>query len=115
MVIAQSTLKSTYSKILKTYYFNQFTCTEVALHGEDHIHLPTYMLQVKIKCRLNLLTPITGDKIVETLCSKRVTSENKRIHTPLPPLHSKLGCLLFSIGSSNSGTTLHGGDEGRKD
>ena len=26
----------------------------------------------------------------------------------LPTLHSKLGCLLFSIGSS--GTTLHGGD-----
>ena len=22
----------------------------------------------------------------------------------------KVGCLLFSIGSSNSGTTLHGGD-----
>ena len=31
--------------------------------------------------------------------------------TPLPQLlHSKLGCLLFSIGSSSSGTTLHGGD-----
>ena len=29
----------------------------------------------------------------------------------LPPsLHSKLGCLLFSIGSPNSGTTLRGGD-----
>ena len=27
-----------------------------------------------------------------------------------PNLHSKLGCLLFSIGISNSGTTLHGGD-----
>ena len=27
---------------------------------------------------------------------------------PSPPLHSKLGCLLFSTGSSNSGTTLHG-------
>ena len=25
------------------------------------------------------------------------------------PLHSKLGCFLFSIGSSNSSTTLHGG------
>ena len=41
-----------------------------------------------------------------------VTSENKRIHTP--PLHSKLGCLLFSIGSSNGGTKLHGGDGGGK-
>ena len=34
---------------------------------------------------------------------------------PLPcPLHSKLGCLLFSIGSSNFGTTLHGGEGGGK-
>ena len=31
-----------------------------------------------------------------------------------PTLHSKLGCLLFSIGSSNSGTTLHGKDGGGK-
>ena len=50
-----------------------------------------------------------SDKIVETLYSNRATTENKRIHIPPPPLHSKLGCLLFSIGSSNSGTTLHGG------
>ena len=28
------------------------------------------------------------------------------------PLHSKLGCLLFSMGSSNSSTTLHGGGGG---
>ena len=53
-----------------------------------------------------------GDKIVETLYSNRVTSENKRIHTP--PLHSRLRCLLFSIGNSNSGTTLYGGDGGGK-
>ena len=34
---------------------------------------------------------------------------------PLPcPLHSKLGCLLFSIGSLNIGTTLRGGDGGGK-
>ena len=51
-----------------------------------------------------------GEKIVETLYSNRVTSENKWIHTP--PHHSKLGCLLFSIGGSNSGTTLHWGDGG---
>ena len=50
-----------------------------------------------------------SNKIVETLYSNRVTSGNKRIHTPPCPLHSKLGCLLFSIGSSNSVTTLHGG------
>ena len=43
-----------------------------------------------------------SDKIAETLYSNRVT------------LHSKLGCLLFSIGSSNIGTTLHGGDGGVK-
>ena len=53
-----------------------------------------------------------GDKIVEALYSNRVTSEDKRIHTP--PLHSRLRCLLFSIGSSNSGTTLYGGDGGGK-
>ena len=30
--------------------------------------------------------------------------------TPLPPpFHSKLGCLLFSTGSSNNSTTLQGG------
>ena len=53
-----------------------------------------------------------GDKIVETLYSNRVTSETQE-STPLPcPLHSKLGCFLFSKGSSNSGTTLHGGDGG---
>ena len=53
-----------------------------------------------------------GDKIVEALYSNRVTSEDKRIHTP--PLHSRLRCLLFSIGSWNSGTTLYGGDRVRK-
>ena len=53
-----------------------------------------------------------GDKLVETLYSHRVTSENKRNYTP--PLQSKLRCLLFSTGSSNSGTTLHGGDGGGK-
>ena len=51
-----------------------------------------------------------ADKIVQTLYSNRVTSENKRIHTPA--LHSKLGCFLFSKGSSNSGTTLYEGDGG---
>ena len=57
------------------------------------------------------------DKIVETLYSNRVTTDNKRIHTrsPLPTLlRSKLWCLLFSRGSSNSGTTLHEVDGGVK-
>ena len=45
-----------------------------------------------------------GDKIVETLYSNRASSENQKKSASLPPpLHSKLGCLLFSIGSSNSG------------
>ena len=39
--------------------------------------------------------------------------EQKNPH-PSPPLHSKLGCLLFSKGSSNSGTILHGGDGAEK-
>ena len=58
-----------------------------------------------------------GDKIVETLYSNRVTTDNKRMHThsPLPTLlHSNLWCLLFSRGSSNSSTTLHEGDGGVK-
>ena len=50
-----------------------------------------------------------GDKIVETLYSNRVPLEKKEL-APLPcPLHSKLGCLLFSLGSSNNGTTLQEG------
>ena len=53
-----------------------------------------------------------GDKLVETLYSNRVTSENKINYTP--PLHSKLECLLFSIGSLKSGTTLLGRDGGGK-
>ena len=47
--------------------------------------------------------------------------EQKKLHSSppfkrnyTPPLHSKLGCLLFSTGSSNSRTTLHGGDGGGK-
>ena len=46
-----------------------------------------------------ILDTTIGDKIVETLYLNRVTSENKRIRTLPCPLHSKLGCLLFSIGS----------------
>ena len=66
-------------------------------------------------CRLTQAIIATiGDKIVDTLYSNRVTSENKRIKTHPRPLHSNLGCLLFSIGCSNSGTTLHGGGKGGK-
>ena len=55
-----------------------------------------------------------GDKIVETLYSNRVPLEKKELAPLSCPLHSKLGCLLFSLGSSNIGTTLHGGDGGGK-
>ena len=40
--------------------------------------------------------------------------EQKNPHHSPPPRHSNLGCLLFSIGSLNSGTTFHGKDRGRK-
>ena len=60
------------------------------------------------------MVPTISHKIVETLYSYRVTSENKRIHIPpLSPLF-KAGCLLFPLGSSNIGTTLHGEDGGGK-
>ena len=52
--------------------------------------------------QVEIFSPTIGDKIVEALCSirvQRVTIESKRIHTPPPPLHSKLWCLLFSIAS----------------
>ena len=55
-----------------------------------------------------------GDRIVETLYSNRVISEDKRMHNPPPPLHTKLGCLLFSAGSSNSGTNIAWRGWGRK-
>ena len=53
--------------------------------------------------RLKLISYRTGTKPKLKLC----------LNFPPPPppsLHSKLGCLLFSIGSPNSGTTLRGGD-----
>ena len=56
---------------------------------------------------------LISDKIVETY-SNRVTSGNIRIHTPplSPPF--QVGVFLFCKGSSNSGTTLRGGDGGGK-
>ena len=53
-----------------------------------------------LPCICHCLTTI-GDKIVETLYLNGVILENKTMHTP--PHHSKLGYLLFSTGSSNSG------------
>ena len=55
-----------------------------------------------------------GDKIVETLSSNGMTSERKTIHTTPPLLHSNVGCLMFSAGSSNNGKTLNRGDGGGK-
>ena len=55
-----------------------------------------------------------GNKIVETLSSNWVIWGNKTIYTPplFPPF--KVRMLLFSTGSLNRGTTLHGGDGGGK-
>ena len=50
-----------------------------------------------------------GDKIGETLSSNWVTLRTKQFTPLCPPLHSKLRCLLFSIGISNSSRKLHGG------
>ena len=46
----------------------------------------------------HILEPAIGDKKVQTFVLKRVTSEDKRIHTPplSPPF--KVECLLFCIG-----------------
>ena len=61
-----------------------------------------------------------GNKTFETVYSNSVTSGNKTIQnntSPLPPPPSSVqswGILLFSTGSLNSGTTLHGGDGGGK-
>ena len=44
----------------------------------------------------------------------KIMGQVRRTKKPHPcpsPLHSKLGCLLISTGSSNSITTLHGGQE----
>jgi len=40
----------------------------------------------------------TSDKIVETLYSNRVTSENKRVHTPSPSPPFKVG-VFVTLGS----------------
>ena len=56
-----------------------------------------------------------GDKIIEALSSNGTTSENKTNCILPHPVHWSLGCFLFSTGSSNSGTTLHGGGTGGKD
>ena len=44
--------------------------------------------------------------IVEMGCCKDLESKNNPHPSYLP--HSKLGCLFFSTGSSNSSITLHG-------
>ena len=57
-----------------------------------------------------------GDKTVGLISSNGVTSENKTTFFPSsPPLCWKLGWLLFLIGSSKRGTTLHGGGGGGRE
>ena len=53
-----------------------------------------------------------SDEIVETLHSNWVTPKNKRIHTPRLSFPFKVGVIavFYRSCSSNSGTTLPGGD-----
>ena len=60
-------------------------------------------------------TPTLQFTIGEALSSNGITSENKTNCILPHPVHWSLGCFLFSTGSSNSGTTLHGGGRGGKD
>ena len=57
---------------------------------------------IKLRHSVNQVVPTIGDKIVETLYGNRVNRDQRtKESAPLPcPVHSKLGCLLFSIGSS---------------
>ena len=57
-------------------------------------------------------TQTIGDKIVKALEGNCGEQNHPHPSPPPPTLHSKFGCLLFSSGSSNSGTTLQGGDGG---
>ena len=57
-----------------------------------------------------LHSPLSESLERVNLYSNRMTWENKRIHTPSLTSWG----VLFSIGSSNRGTTLHGGDGGAK-
>ena len=62
------------------------------------------MITSKIKTKPTISVKVI---IFRPLSSKYgVTYENKTIHTPPPPLHSKLGCLLISTGRLKSCTTL---------
>ena len=72
--------------------------------------LPHYGLNFR-KPLLSSQPPLSqsGEKIVLKQGNFR---EQKKPNPFLlsPPLHSKLGCLLFSVGSLNRGTTLCGSD-----
>ena len=72
--------------------------------------LPHYGLNFR-KPLLSSQPPLSqsGEKIV--LKQGNFREQKKPNPFPLsPPLHSKLGCLLFSVGSLNRGTTLCGSD-----
>jgi len=73
------------------------------------------------KCVFEIFCPVRNfslhsvQKLLGLNCTQiRVISKNERIHTFSFPLHSKLGCMLFSVSISNIATTLHGGDGGGK-
>ena len=61
------------------------------------------------------IRPHNRRKICWDIVLNREDFKEQKNSTPLPcPLHSKLGFLLFSWGSSNSGTSLHGRDGEKK-
>ena len=83
------------------FFFRHKNKTKKAPIGRFRLCCTLVIYSWCIDCWLKVQYPwlSIGDKSVETLYLNRVTSENKRIRTPLPyPLHSKLGCLLFSLG-----------------
>ena len=88
-------------KITKSPYPNKFE------NRHDYVN---HKATKTLKCIATFAIQAIEDKIVEASYSNRVTTENKRIHTSPP--HSKLGCLFFSIGTSNCGTRLHRGNGG---
>ena len=80
-----------------------FLCVEIFIKGDD----------VWVWGRHKTLVRYFNERLTcyqeETLSLNGVTSEKETTHTPPPPLHSKFVSSLLSTGSSNSGTTLHGG------
>ena len=68
------------------------------LRGENDLKQQDEIQATSLPCPLN-------QSFILTRCVKELKNSFK-----IRMCNSKLGCLLFSIGSSNIGTTLHGGD-----